>query len=53
MGHSRCMRTRRPDKVIVGARNTLAYDVCLRGRAWEDRLLYNVCERRLRSQCVI
>ena len=47
-----CMRTRRPDKVIVGARNTLAYDVCLRGRAWEDRLLYNVCERRLRSQCV-
>ena len=48
-----CIRTRRPDKVIVGARNTLAYDVCLRGRAWEDRLLYNVCERRLRSQCEV
>ena len=48
-----CIRTRRPDKVIVGARSTLSYDVCLHGRAWEDRLLYKVYERRPRSQCVV
>ena len=48
-----CIRTRRPHKVIVGARSTLSYDVCLRHKAWDDRLLYNVYERRPRSQCVI
>ena len=48
-----CIGTRRPHKVIVGARSTLSYDVCLRHKAWDDRLLYNVYERRTRSQCVV
>ena len=48
-----CICTRRPDKVIVGARSTLSYDVCLRRRAWEYRLLYKVYEMRARSQCVV
>ena len=47
-----CIRTRRPHKVIVSARSTLSYDVCLRHKAWDDRLLYKVYERRPRSQCV-
>ena len=33
--------------------STLSYDVCLRHKAWDDRLLYNVYERRPRSQCVV
>ena len=48
-----CIRTRRPHKVIVSARSTLSYDVCLRHKAWDDRLLYKVYERRPRSQCVV
>ena len=48
-----CIRTRRPHKVIVSARSTLSYDVCLRHKAWDDRLIYKVYERRPRSQCVI
>ena len=47
-----CMRTRRPHKVIVSARSTLSY-VCLRHKAWDERLLYKVLERRPRSQCVV
>ena len=55
MGHSICIRAfvRRPHKVIVSARSTLSYDVCLRHKAWDDRLLYKVYERRPRSQCVV
>ena len=37
----------------MGARSTLSYDVCLRQKAWDDRLLYKVYERRPRSQCVV
>ena len=37
----------------MSARSTLSYDVCLRRRAWDDRLLYKVYERRPRSQCVV
>ena len=37
----------------MNARSTLSYDVCLRHKAWDDRLLYRVCERRPRSQCVV
>ena len=48
-----CIRTRRPHKVIVSARSTLSCDVCLRHKAWDDRLLYKVYERRPRSQCVV
>ena len=48
-----CIRTRRPHKVIVSARSTLSYDVCLRHKAWDDMLLYKVYERRPRSQCVV
>ena len=48
-----CIRTRRPHKVIVGACSTLSYDVCLRQKAWDDRLLYKVYERRPSSQCVV
>ena len=51
VGHSICIRAL--VHVIVGARSTLSYDVCLRHKAWDDRLLYNVYERRTRSQCVI
>ena len=47
-----CIRTRRPHKVMVSARSTLSSDVCSRHKAWDDRLLYKVCERRPRSQCV-
>ena len=47
-----CIRARRPHKVIVSARSTLSSDVCSRHKAWDDRLLYEVCERRPRSQCV-
>ena len=36
----------------MSARSTLSYDVCLRHKAWDDRLLYKVYERRPRSQCV-
>ena len=39
-----CISTRRPHKVIVGARSTLSYDVCLRHRAWDDKL-YIRCMR--------
>ena len=48
-----CICARRPYKVIVSARSTLSYDVCSRHRAWDDKLLYKVCERRPRSQCVV
>ena len=37
----------------MSARCTLSYDVCLRHKAWDDRLLYKVYERRPRSQCVV
>ena len=36
----------------MSARSTLSYDVCLRHKAWDDRLLYKVCERP-RSQYVV
>ena len=37
----------------MSARSALSYDVCLRHKAWDDRLLYKVYERRPRSQCVV
>ena len=37
----------------MGARSTLSYDVCLRQKAWDDRLLYKVYERGPRPQCVV
>ena len=48
-----CIPARRPHKVIVSARSTLSSDVCSRHKAWDDMLLYKVCERRPRSQCVV
>ena len=37
----------------MSARSILSYDVCLRHKAWDDRLLYKVYERRPRPQCVV
>ena len=48
-----CICARRPHKVIVSARSTLSYDVCSRHKAWDDKLLYKVCERRPRAQSVV
>ena len=52
MGHSICIRAfvHVGHRVIVGARSTLSYDVCLRHKAWDDRLLYKVYERGPRYQ---
>ena len=48
-----CIPARRPHRVIVSARSTLSSDVCSRHKAWEDMLIYKVCERRPRYQCVV
>ena len=42
-----CIRTRRPHKVIVSARNTLSYDVCLRHKAWAEGWYIKYCRQCL------
>ena len=56
VGHSICIRA----LVHVGHTRSLSVHVthyhmmcAYISRAWEDRLLYKVYERRLRSQCVV
>ena len=49
-----CIRTRRHAKVIVSACSPLyMMGGYVTRRAWDERLLYKVQERRPRSQCVV